>query len=157
MAGRDIGAGIKAVMLKLSKGNNYLSIDTMLESLQAWETKSVTRFANYGQLDLIDRCHDQADTIRALAEDTDETTVGGLIQTLDWLFEDDHALDTIVCSSVHKAKGLEADRVYVLMESLYRRGTNPEEENIEYVAVTRAKSHLTQVYEVPSLVKREKR
>lgn len=157
MAGRDIGAGVKAVMLKLCKGNSYLPVDTMLENLATWETKTVTRLANYGQLDLVDRCHDQADTIRALAEDSDETTVAGLMQTLDWLFQDEHTDDTIVCSSVHKAKGLEADRVYVLMESLYRRGTTPEEENIEYVAVTRAKSHLTQVYEVPGLKKREER
>jgi len=154
MAGRDIGASVKSIMLKLTKGNGYASVDDMLEKLNEWERKTVTRMANYGQEDLIDRTRDQADTIRALAEDTDETTVNGLMQTLDWLFQDDHTADTIVCSSVHKAKGLEAERVFILMESLYRRGTTPEEENIEYVAITRAKSHLTQVYEVPSLTKK---
>ena len=154
MAGRDIGAGIRALLNKLTKGNTYQPIDTMLEALQVWESKTVTRLANYGQLELVDRCHDQADTIRALAEDTDEQTVAGLISTLDWLFEDEHDTTTIVCSSVHKAKGLEADRVYVLMESLYRRGVTDEERNIHYVATTRAKSHLTEVYEVPGLGQR---
>lgn len=156
MAGRDIGAGIKALLQKLCKYNDRLSVDQMLELLDKWESKSVTRFANYGQLDLIDRCRDQADTIRALTEDSDAANVGALIQTLEWLFEDGSTTDTIVCSSVHKAKGLEADRVYVLMESLYRRGSTPEEDNIFYVAITRAKNHLTFVSGVPGLVKREK-
>jgi superfamily I DNA/RNA helicase len=98
--------------------------------------------------------------VRALAEDTDARNVGALVQTLGWLFEDNHDSNTIICSSVHKAKGLEADRVYVLAESLYRRpgsDQDQEEQNIEYVAITRAKSHLTWVCEVPGLKRREQR
>jgi superfamily I DNA/RNA helicase len=158
MAGRDIGAGIKAVIYKVAK--DFTPVDDMLDKLQAWESKMVTRFANRGQLDLVDKCHDQCDTVRALAEDTDARNVGALVQTLGWLFEDNHDSNTIICSSVHKAKGLEADRVYVLAESLYRRpgsDQDQEEQNIEYVAITRAKSHLTWVCEVPGLKRREQR
>jgi hypothetical protein len=152
MAGRDIGAGIKAVIYKVAK--DWTSVDEMLAALQRWESKMVTRYANSGQLDLVDKVHDQCDTVRALAEDSDERNVGGLVQKLQWLFEDEHDANTIVCSSVHKAKGLEAERVFVLMESLYRRGVNQEEQNIHYVAITRAKSHLTQVWQVPGLTRR---
>ena len=51
-----------------------------------------------------------------------------------------------VCSSVHKAKGLEADQVFVLAETLYAKfGKRSEEENIAYVAITRAKKSLVWV------------
>ena len=54
---------------------------------------------------------------------------------------DGDALPTIICSSVHKAKGLEATRVFILADTVNTR--NREESNIYYVAVTRAKARLT--------------
>jgi superfamily I DNA/RNA helicase len=53
----------------------------------------------------------------------------------------------IMCSTVHRAKGLEAERVFVLTDTLYCNGKrqNEEESNIHYVALTRAKSTLVLV------------
>ena len=59
--------------------------------------------------------------------------------------EDGNTKGFVVCSSVHRAKGLEADRVFVLEETV--RDDNDEEANIAYVAYTRAKKHLTRVGE----------
>jgi len=144
MAGRDIAAGIQAVLRKITGHDprSVVSMVTLSLRLDAWEAKTVTRFANFGQVQLIDRTHDQADMIRALAQDAE--SIEDLQNRIDWLFSDetgDH--EQILCSSIHKAKGLEAERVYVLQESFYRRGVTSEEDNIFYVAQTRAKNHLT--------------
>jgi DNA helicase-2/ATP-dependent DNA helicase PcrA len=56
----------------------------------------------------------------------------------------------ILLSSVHKVKGLEADRVYLLEQTFARhqeetrlfKAFSQEEANIEYVAITRAREHL---------------
>lgn len=149
MAGRDIGAGISALLRKL-KVNDYTPIETLLARLDEWERKTTTRMASYGQVALVERAKDQAAMIWALAEDAENG--GQVLKQIDHLFSDEVPdSDIIRCSSVHKAKGLEANRVFILQESLYRRGRSPEEENIEYVAITRAKQHLTRVTGVPSL------
>lgn len=142
MAGRDIGAGISSVIKKIG-ARNRTTVEELLTKLGAWETKQVTRFATYQQLQLIERTRDQADMIRALAEEAED--VADLLNRIDWLFTDDEEAEQILCSSVHKAKGLEADRVYILQETLYLRGPSVEEDNIFYVATTRAKNHLTMV------------
>lgn len=53
----------------------------------------------------------------------------------------------VILSTVHKAKGLEARRVYILLETMFCRGkrVNQEEKNILYVAQTRAKETLVLV------------
>jgi superfamily I DNA/RNA helicase len=48
-----------------------------------------------------------------------------------------------MCSSVHKAKGLETQRVFTIEETFKSRfGATLEEENIRYVAVTRSQNEL---------------
>jgi ATP-dependent exoDNAse (exonuclease V) beta subunit len=81
---------------------------------------------------------DNVDTIATLAE-----TVGSvdeLTRKLDMLFNDETGAASVMCSTVHKAKGLEADRVWVLEETFKRGGI--EEENLRYVAYTRARKEL---------------
>lgn len=56
--------------------------------------------------------------------------------TIDSIFTDAEKLDAVILSTVHKAKGLEAPRVFIL--DLCQM----EEMNLRYVAVTRAQHHL---------------
>ena len=139
MAGRDIGQGIETVLrlLKLPKG---LPCDEMLVRLEAWRKRRVTTLANRGLLDQVDRLNDQADMIKELsgtALDADD-----VVEQCRELFKDADPSTRVMCSSIHKAKGLEASRVWVLTDTLYRRGRTTEEENLEYVAITRAKTAL---------------
>jgi superfamily I DNA/RNA helicase len=48
----------------------------------------------------------------------------------------------IICSSVHRSKGLERDNVFLLEDTFLSRRSTGEEANIRYVAITRAKKTL---------------
>ena len=147
VAGRDIGSGLKALIRRL-KGR---SIPDMLAKLAAWQTREVTRFTKAGRTSKIDAVIDQAETLAALAQDA--KGMDDLEVRIDALFTDDGLgqAGIITCSSVHRAKGLEADTVFILRETLRRGGSSQsgqEEENIAYVAITRAKKTLVWVVEV---------
>jgi len=76
-----------------------------------------------------------------------------VIKFLQETFSDDHA--DISLSTIHKAKGLENDRVFFLRPDLIpsRFAVNPwqkeQEENLRYVAITRAKKELVYVNDFP--------
>jgi superfamily I DNA/RNA helicase len=76
----------------------------------------------------------------------DAATVSDIRNKVQMLFTDDGLGDAsvVTCSSIHRAKGLEADKVFILWDTLRR--DSMEEQNLEYVAVTRAKETLVKVY-----------
>tara|TARA_R100000231_G_scaffold37181_6_gene32649 strand:- start:6836 stop:8269 length:1434 start_codon:yes stop_codon:yes gene_type:complete len=79
-------------------------------------------------------------------------TVGGIIEEIKRVF-DGNDEGEIMLSTVHKAKGLEADNVYVLAtERMPHPLGGQEENNICYVAITRAKKNLFYVGEKPKRV-----
>ena len=75
---------------------------------------------------------------------------------LTHLFSDTGIASAVVCSSIHRAKGLEARRVFLLRPTLYPRlpkgvTQTPEqaqqERNAHFVAITRAQETLVYVEE----------
>lgn len=143
IAGRDIGSGLKALIRRLSKGRASDSVPELLLKIRNWESREVDRMLKARRPDRVDQIHDQADTLVAMAEDA--VSVNELVNRIDSLFTDDGlgAAGVVTCSSVHRAKGLEADRVFILAFTL--RDHSQEELNIKYVAYTRAKSELIMV------------
>tara|TARA_R100000081_G_C4813857_1_gene173224 strand:- start:354 stop:1784 length:1431 start_codon:yes stop_codon:yes gene_type:complete len=70
------------------------------------------------------------------------STVGGIIEEIKRVF-DSNDEGEIMLSTVHKAKGLEADNVYILAtDRMPHPKGGHEENNICYVAITRAKKNL---------------
>ncbi len=149
VAGRDIGAGLKALIRKL-KGR---SVPDLMGKIESWCEREVRRQesqmakATNGRKKAIqakiEAIKDQADMMISLADGA--KNVGEVEDRIIGLFTDDGlgAATMITCSSVHRSKGLEADRVFVLADTL--RNNNTEEQNITYVAYTRAKTHLVLV------------
>jgi len=72
--------------------------------------------------------------------------VDELVHKIEGLFSDE--IEGVVCSSVHRAKGLEADRVFIIRRDLmpHPMAQSPwelvQEKNLEYVAITRSKNEL---------------
>ena len=58
------------------------------------------------------------------------------------LFADADPSSRIVCSSIHRAKGLERERVFVWEPGIMPMGEGIQERNLAYVAITRAKREL---------------
>ena len=77
-------------------------------------------------------------------------TVGGLIKNIKTIFGDKEK-NSVIFSTVHKAKGLEADNVWILSPEkmphpMAKSAADREQErNICYVAITRAKKNLNYV------------
>jgi len=150
--GKDIGAGLKALVAKIATGKASGSIAELLAKLARWEEKEVDRVLRANREEQAEAIRDKADTIRVLCEG-----IQGLQELnarLDSLFADSGP--AVVCSSVHKAKGLEAKRVFVLEPTLSPKlppSVKPssarvkEENNIRYVAITRAIHSLVWVME----------
>lgn len=141
--GKEIGRGL-VNLVKRIKGK---SMPDFLSKLTRWEEREVKRLMATGKKSAEARCefvHDQAETLRSLSEGL--SGLAELTARITSLFEDVVGEESsfIICSSVHRAKGLETDKVFVLEDTIIRTG-NIEESNIEYVAVTRAKAELVWV------------
>lgn len=133
IAGRDIGAGLLALVDR-AKTDRVLDLLTFVD---AWRREECDRlFARGRDTQPIE---DRAECIAALAEGT--TTVGEVRARITALFSDKDDSQRIVCTTTHKAKGLERERCWVLADT-YSIGAGTEEDNLWYVAITRAKSEL---------------
>ena len=87
---------------------------------------------------------DKVETLNFIAQFSN--TIPELKETINTIFTDE--LDGIILSTIHKAKGLEAKRVFIIRPDLLplpqaRKGWEfVQEKNLEYVAITRAKEEL---------------
>lgn len=145
--GKDIGKGLIALIRKL----RATSVPDFLRRVEMWASKETKRLesqmsaaATPGRKAAVqskmEAIADQADMLISLAEGKKNITE--ITNQIEELFSQDDlgVAGLITCSSVHKAKGLEADKVYILQDTI--RNWNIEEQNIEYVAITRAKNTL---------------
>jgi superfamily I DNA/RNA helicase len=138
IAGRDIGAGLKKLVRKIAKG--CTTVDDFLDAVEVWRQKEVKRLLILKFEDRAALVEDQAETLYHLS--VHATNIREIEATIERLFSDDGVNNAyVLLSSVHKAKGLEADTVFVL-DWTFRPGANQEEDNIIYVATTRARHEL---------------
>ncbi len=141
--GREIGTELANIIKKVDRGRN-LPIDEFIRRLLAWRTTQLDKAGdNQGKRDSI------ADRVRAINYMIQPNTrdAAQLAATIADIFGEDRAGVTL--STVHKAKGLEAPTVWILkprclpyLERAKSAWQREQEQNLFYVAVTRAMERL---------------
>lgn len=137
--GRDIGAQLVGMIRKLKAK----SVPDFFRKLETWTDKQIKRFSGTKNAESkISQVEDQAATLNAVAQDC--RSISEIESKIYSLFQDSdsNAKPAVVLSSVHKAKGLEWNKVFILTGT-FKKNKGEEEANIYYVAVTRAKQNLT--------------
>jgi DNA helicase-2/ATP-dependent DNA helicase PcrA len=129
--GKELGLGLISLIKKSKKPG----IIEFMEWLQKYKEREAERLTAAGKEAQLDALHDKVEVLVTLSEDL--TTTAELQYRLNDLFKDDKAGHRIMFSSVHKAKGKETHRVWCLHPT-FREGKSTEEDNLCYVAWTRA-------------------
>lgn len=136
--GREIGKQLLGIVKSL----RAKSVPHFIARLNVWGQKQRSRVKASPHAE--DRCgviDDQVSVLIAVAEGV--RSVSEIEARLLELFQDSDGFSrpAVVLSSVHKAKGLEWNRVHLLTKT-FRAHHGGEEANIYYVALTRAKQCL---------------
>ena len=131
--GRDVGSNLN-YFIKKSKAK---TIKSFIEYVNEWRKIEVHRLLSEKKDTMV--VDDKAECLLNLCEGN--LTIKDLKDTIDKLFNDVDDAAKVILSTTHKAKGLERDRVFLLADT-YRKGAGGEEDNLWYVAVTRAKKEL---------------
>ena len=152
LEGRDIGEGL-VKLCRRWKTNDLITLEKRIDAYREREIKKALQKDDTAKADRID---DQVATLFVMidrARELKETTVDGLVAIIRDMFADNvRDKGMVTLSSVHKSKGLEWDRVFILgrhqiMPSpMAKQPWQIDQEiNLIYVAVTRAKEKLIDV------------
>jgi DNA helicase-2/ATP-dependent DNA helicase PcrA len=160
--GKDFGGELESLVLKLARGDSdrasalelsLVDLEERLEKFHSMESEKLGKRRNPEMA--LEILEDKVTCIRLLGEGL--RTVGDLCQRIKTLFEEvcsnsGAKRQFVLLSSVHRAKGLEADGVFILQPWLmpHPRATTAEdqeqERNIKFVALTRSKNRLVLEY-----------
>lgn len=160
LKGRNIAESFKTLLLQI--GQDYLSRDMITDGVFPRLYERLFDMINkeiaitgidYEDVVNTRQIMDFIDTIKAL-EALSEGIVwkDDLIAKIDTIFSDNDK-EGVCLSTIHKAKGLEADNVYILCSSLMpskhakKKWEIISEDNLIYVAITRARKTLNYISE----------
>lgn len=175
--GRDIGQGLSSLIKRAYKRQRLEASSPLdgpegfSEGLGAFLSSERLKLAEKGKKAELGRLEDQVATIRLFMQGGSygagrnsgadralgvaglkDPEVGDLIAGIEQMFVDNGQGNTVTLSTVHKAKGLEWDRVFVLDAGElmpWKWASQPwelqQEQNLMYVAATRSKRELRYV------------
>lgn len=164
---RLVKAGIRATIRGRGEGGIYDQLVSLIDrfapptgdlamlirNVREYEEMESPKLTAAGDEQKLERLRDLVELVKILSEDM--SNVRDLKSRISKAFvHDDKQEPGVVLSTVHKAKGLEAGQVYILVPGLipwpYAKGWEQEQElNLEYVAYTRAMKELIFVGDAP--------
>jgi superfamily I DNA/RNA helicase len=143
--GRDIGQGLVGLVRKLLKNAPSGDLRALGEKLDQYRQKEQQRLGRRKRWAELASLEDRLATLEEFMGEVD--SVDQLIREIEGLFAE--GVQGVVLSSIHKAKGMEWSRVFVLDAGQYqpspwaKRDWELEGERcLQYVAATRAKAEL---------------
>ncbi len=146
--GREIGKGLDTLITKLGARD----LDDLTSRLGTYYARESAKLLAKGEVGRVDALADRVQTIEALIDELPEgeRTIERLRDVIASLFSDDAKARSVTLATVHKAKGLEWDRVWILdPDRASPFATQPwmqtQERNIRYIAITRARRELRYV------------
>lgn len=162
MLGRAFGQNVISLLKSMGvsyqkSGSGEAELSWLGTALVAWRDREIARAQAQDNATQEEQIGDIYATINVLLSDSGCTTIDCLIQAITSLFSQDtgngpkDSGGVLTLSSVHRAKGKEANRVFILDPALMpskmaRTATAIEQErNLQYVAVTRAKQYLAMI------------
>jgi DNA helicase-2/ATP-dependent DNA helicase PcrA len=143
--GREIGKDLCDLILNLAGGNKAMDTEEMTDALRMWyeaATEKLRKRDNEEKQIMLD---DKYETIRFVS--SEYKTVGEVVDFFESIFGDEDR-SGITLMTIHKAKGLEAHRVFILRPDQlpHKMAKSAEamkgEKCLEFVAVTRAMEEL---------------
>lgn len=160
LKGRNIGDTFKALVEQTGKDKLSLDMknDGVFPRLYEYLFNSINKEITltgleYEEVVNTQKIMDLVDSIKALEALSEGINfTQELVNKINIIFSDNEK-DGICLSTIHKAKGLEADNVFILCESLMpskharKKWEIESEQNLIYVAITRAKKTLNYISE----------
>lgn len=145
--GKDIGENLIHLVNKMNS-NNIEDLLSKLSEYEMIETGKLLKRHNEAGADIVS---DKISAIKAIAENSN--SINDIIDTINRLFNDNTTCG-VIFSTIHKAKGLENNIVYIVKPQfipLQRKNQKEweveQEKNLQYVAYTRSKDKLIFVNE----------
>jgi superfamily I DNA/RNA helicase len=149
--GRDIGKGLLALIARL-RAKTIKELFGKLDSYRVKEEAKLVQLRNPGAM--LIALHDKVECLKVLADGCH--SIDALRRRIDDLFSNESESGAVIFSTVHKAKGLERDTIFVLAPNQLPHPmaktaeAQLQELNLAYVAATRSKDRLVFVGSIPS-------
>ncbi len=141
--GRNIGEGLIALINKLKPTD----MNDLISKLDAYRMKESDKLIAKGKKgeNALEALTDKCNTLLQFIDNND--TVNDVRKSIESMFNDMNLTNAIILSSVHRAKGLESDVVFIFeYDRIELKLTNEEfqrqERNLHYIALTRSKNEM---------------